>query len=86
MKPGEKLGYFGTFMTAPYNFYTGIVPIVELEKREDLDRFLQSSERVYCLLQYRELLSLQKTPGRPKMEPIVRRGVGGRDMVLISNR
>ena len=86
MKPGEKLGYFGTFMTAPYNFYTGIVPIVELEKGEDLDHFLQSPERVYCLLQYRELVSLQKTPGRPKMELIVRRGVGGRDMVLISNQ
>ncbi len=86
MKPGEKLGYFGTFMTAPYNFYTGIVPIVELEKGEDLDHFLQSPERVYCLLQYRELVSFQKTPGRPKMELIVRRGVGSRDMVLISNQ
>jgi 4-amino-4-deoxy-L-arabinose transferase-like glycosyltransferase len=86
MKPGEKLGYYGTFMTAPYNFYTGIVPIVELEKEEDLDHFLQSPERVYCLLRYRELVSLQKTPGRPKMEMIVRRGVGGSDMVLISNQ
>ena len=86
IKPGEKLGYFGTFMTAPYNFYTGIVPIVELEKGEDLDHFLQSPERVYCLLQYRELVSFQKKSGRPKMELIVRRGVGSRDMVLISNQ
>jgi hypothetical protein len=73
-------------MTAPFNFYTGIVPIVELDKKEDLDRFLQSPERVYCLLRYKELVSLQKRPESPKVEVVVRRGVGSRDMVLISNR
>jgi 4-amino-4-deoxy-L-arabinose transferase-like glycosyltransferase len=86
MKPGEKLGYYGTFMTAPYNFYTGIVPIFELEKGEDFYHFLQSPERVYCLLRYRELVLFQKKPGSPKMELIVRRRVGGSDMVLISNQ
>jgi 4-amino-4-deoxy-L-arabinose transferase-like glycosyltransferase len=86
IKPGETLGYLGTGMTAPFNFYTGIVPIVELEKTEDLELFLQSPERVYCLLQYKELVSLLKGPGTPKMELIARRGVGSRDMVLISNR
>ena len=86
IKPGETLGYLGTNMTAPFNFYTGIVPIVELKEKEDLDRFLQSPERVYCLLQYKELVSLQKRPEGPKMELISRRGVGSRDLVLISNR
>ena len=86
IKPGERLGYLGTNMTAPFNFYTGIVPIVELDKKEDLDRFLQSPERVYCLLRYKELVSLQKRPESPKVEVVVRRGVGSRDMVLISNR
>ena len=86
IKPGERLGYLGTNMTAPFNFYTGIVPIVELEKKEDLERFLQSPERVYCLLLHKEFVSLQKRPERPNMELIARRGVGSRDMVLISNR
>ena len=86
IKPGERLGYLGTNMTAPFNFYTGIVPIVELEKKEDLERFLQSPERVYCLLRYKELVPLLKGPETPKMELIARRGVGSRDMVLISNR
>jgi hypothetical protein len=86
IKPGEKLGYLGTNMTAPFNFYTGIVPIIELKKKEDLDRFLQSPERVYGLLLYKEFASLQKRPERPPMELIARRGVGSRDIVLISNR
>jgi 4-amino-4-deoxy-L-arabinose transferase-like glycosyltransferase len=86
IKPGETLGYLGTNMTAPFNFYTGIVPIVELKEKADLDRFLQSPGRVYCLLQYKELVSIQKRPESPKVELIARRGVGSRDMVLISNR
>ncbi len=86
IKPGERLGYLGTNMTAPFNFYTGIVPIIELKKKEELDRFLQSPERVYSLLLYKEFVSLQKRLERPNMELIARRGVGSRDMVLISNR
>jgi len=78
IKPGERLGYLGTNMTAPFNFYTGIVPIVELEKKEDLERFLQSPERVYCLLRYKETCSPPERAGNPKMELIARRGVGSR--------
>ncbi|MDO9349804.1 MAG: phospholipid carrier-dependent glycosyltransferase, partial [Deltaproteobacteria bacterium] len=34
IQPGEKLAIYGDFVTAPYNYYTGIVPILEIEKRE----------------------------------------------------
>ena len=38
MKPGERLvmyGYIGSAVTAQYNFYTGIVPILEIENEEE---------------------------------------------------
>ena len=33
IQPGERLGLYGGFGTGPYNFYTGIVPIHEMEKK-----------------------------------------------------
>ena len=86
IQPGEKLGLYGGWGPGPYNFYTGIVPIVELEKKEDLLHFLQSSERVFCLLTFRDFRSFQTKEGWPEVQLIDRRGVGGNDMVLISNR
>ena len=86
IQPGEKLAIYGDFVTAPYNYYTGIVPILELEKREEFIRFLQSEKRVFCLLKFRDFSQIQVMEGRPKFELIARRKVGGDDMVLISNR
>lgn len=83
--PEEKLGICN-LGTGPYNFYTGIVPILELEKKEDLFDFLQSSERVFCLLKFRDFYSFQAMEGWPKVQLIVRRNVGDNDVVLISNR
>jgi asparagine N-glycosylation enzyme membrane subunit Stt3 len=83
--PEEKLGICNLGV-GPYNFYTGIVPIVELEKKEDLLRFLQSSERVFCLLKFRDFYSFQAMEGWPKVQLIARRNVGDNDVVLISNR
>ncbi len=83
--PGEKVALYGGFGTGPYNFYTGIVPILELESKEDLLRFLNSQERVFCLLKYRDFLALQRTEERPSVQLISRRSVGGDDIVLISN-
>lgn len=86
IQPGERLVVYGDFVIAPYNYYTGIVPIVEIEKREELIRFLQSEQRVFCLMKYRDFEEFQKREGRPKIKLIARRNVGGDDMVVVSNR
>lgn len=86
IKTGEKLAVFGDFVFAPYNYYTGIVPIIELENEEDFVSFLKSEERVFCLLKFRDFIKLQKAIEGVKIELITRRSVGGDDMVLISNK
>jgi hypothetical protein len=84
--PEERLGIYGDLGTGPYNFYTGIVPILELGKSEDLFHFLQSSGRVFCLLKFRDFSSFQTMEGWPNVQLIARRKVGNNDVVLISNR
>ncbi len=86
IQPGERLGIYGDIVTGPYNFYTEIVPIEELSGKASLNHFLQSSERVFCLMKYRDYSEFQKAEDRPNMELIARRKVGGNDMVLVSNR
>jgi hypothetical protein len=86
IQPAEKLALYGGFGTGPYNYYTGIVPILELEGEEDLLRFLESSERVFCLLKFGDFSKFQSMAGRPAIRWITRRKVGGDDIVLISNR
>lgn len=86
IQPGEKLGIYGAIVTGPYNFYTGVVPIEELNNEESLWRFLRSSERVFCLIKYRDFMQFQTWKEKPEVQLIVRRQVGGNDMVLISNR
>jgi hypothetical protein len=84
--PDEKLGIYGDLGTGPYNFYTGIVPILDMEKKEELFRFLQSPGRVFCLLLFRDFHSFQTMEGWPRVELIARHRVGNNDVVLISNR
>ncbi len=86
IQPGERLAIYGIPVIAPYNYYTGIVPILEIEKREELQSFLQSEQRVFCFMKYRDFAQFQTMEGRPKIELIDRRNVGGDDMVLVSNR
>jgi len=86
IQPGERLAIYGGFITAPYNFYTGIVPILEIGKVEELDQFLQSEERVFCLLKFRDFVLLEKSSDKLEVKFIARRRVGGDDIVLISNR
>jgi len=86
IQPGERLGIFGDLGTGPYNFYTGIVPILELEKKEDFFRFLESSGRVFCFLRFRDFSSFQTMEGWPNVQLIARRKVGNNDVILISNQ
>jgi 4-amino-4-deoxy-L-arabinose transferase-like glycosyltransferase len=86
IQPGDKLAVYRGFGTGPYNFYTGIVPILELEGQEDLLHFLGSTERVFCLLKFSDFYKFQTNERRPKVQLISRRKVGDDDIVLISNR
>lgn len=86
IQPGERIGIYRGFGVGPYNFYTGIVPILELETKEDLLHFLNSNERVFCLLKFKDFLKLQEMEDKPNIEWIARRSVGDDDIVLISNR
>jgi hypothetical protein len=86
IQPGEKLGIYGDIGTGPYNYYTGIVPILELEGEGDLYHFLKSSERVFCLLKFRDFSKLQTIAEKPEVQLIARRKVGDDDIVLLSNR
>ena len=86
IQPGEKLAIYGDFEPGPFNFYTGIVPIPVLNEEEDLLNFLGSPERVFCLLRSRDFLKFQLREDRPEVQVIARRGVGGDDFVVISNR
>jgi 4-amino-4-deoxy-L-arabinose transferase-like glycosyltransferase len=83
--PGEKLSVYGRVSAAPYNFYTGIVPIEELNTREELLHFLNSSGRVFCLLPFKDFSRFQTKEGWPEVRLITRRQVGSIDIVLISN-
>ncbi len=86
IRSGEKLAIYGDFEPGPFNFYTGIVPIPVLNEEEDLLNFLRSPERVLCLLRSRDFLKFQLREGRPEVQVIARRGVGGNNFVVISNR
>jgi hypothetical protein len=86
LKPGEKIAIYGDFETGPYNYYTGIIPILELDGERSLSHFLGSSERVFCLLRYKELVKIQNREEFPKVYLISQRGGKPKDMALISNR
>jgi hypothetical protein len=86
IQPGEKLAVYGRISTGPFNYYTGIVPVWELNEMADLLSFLRSSERVFCLIHFKEFSEFQKREGRPKVQLISRRRVGNQEIVLVSNR
>jgi len=89
MSPGERLamyGDFGSAGTAPYNFYTGIVPILEIESEAKAIDFFLSRDRVFCLLRYRDYEKLKSKNSDIPFRLIARRGIGDKDMVLASNR
>lgn len=86
MKPGDKLGMYGGFAVGPYNFYTGIVPIVNIDSDEEMVGFFRSKERVLCLIQNHEYETLKKKELGIPLNLITRRKVGSKDILLISNQ
>ena len=79
-------GYIGSAVTAQYNFYTGIVPILEIENEAEVIDLFRSKEKVFCLVQYDDYDRLIGKYTDLPLNLITRRGVGDRDMVLVSNR
>jgi 4-amino-4-deoxy-L-arabinose transferase-like glycosyltransferase len=89
MKPGERLvmyGDYGSRGTAPFNFYTGIVPIFETESEGKVIDLFRSKERVFCLLRYGDYERLSRRYADVRLHLITRRSVGDRDMALMSNQ
>jgi 4-amino-4-deoxy-L-arabinose transferase-like glycosyltransferase len=88
-RAGEKLAVYGKVGAAPFNFYTGIVPILEIDTEEGMIEFFRSTERVFCLLRYRDSEMLSKAGAGISFQMIARRGRGMNeddDVVLVSNR
>ena len=89
MKDGGKLviyGDSGSAGTAQFNFYTGIVPILEIEDEKEIIDLFHSNERVFCLVNYDDYERLIGKYTDLSLTLIIRRGVGNRDMVFVSNR
>jgi 4-amino-4-deoxy-L-arabinose transferase-like glycosyltransferase len=88
MKTGGRLviyGDSGSAVTSQYNFYSGIVPIVEIENGKEIVDLFRSKERVLCLVEYDDYERLIRKYTDLSLNLIIRRGVGGREMVLVSN-
>jgi 4-amino-4-deoxy-L-arabinose transferase-like glycosyltransferase len=89
LKAGGKLvmyGDFGSAGTAPYNFYAGIVPILEIENEKEIIDLFHSKEKVFCIVESDDYENLVRKHTDLSLNLITRRGVGNRDMVLVSNR
>jgi 4-amino-4-deoxy-L-arabinose transferase-like glycosyltransferase len=89
MKAGGKLviyGDSGSAGTAQFNFYTGIVPILETEDEKEMIGLFRSTEKVFCLVNYDDYeILINKYPDL-SLNLITRRSVGSRDVVFVSNR
>ncbi|NWG01485.1 MAG: glycosyltransferase family 39 protein [Syntrophaceae bacterium] len=86
IQPGEKLAVYGRLSPAPYNFYTGVVPISNLISPKSFFHFLNYSERVFCLITFDELKQIQALGEAREIHMIARHSVGENDVVLVSNR
>jgi 4-amino-4-deoxy-L-arabinose transferase-like glycosyltransferase len=86
IQSGEKLGLYGSIGAGPFNFYTGIYPIAEFDLEKDLIYFLQSEEKVYCLIRLKEFSALHYKEGWPKVHVITQRRIGNDEILLVSNK
>jgi hypothetical protein len=83
---GDKVCVYGKVSAGSYNFYTRIVPIYDFSRHEDLFNFLRSSEKVFCLLTFKDYSKFQEMPDCPEMQLLARHQVGKNDVVLVSNQ
>jgi hypothetical protein len=88
-KTGGRLviyGDTGSAGTSQFNFYTGIVPILEIENEKEIIALFNSKEKVFCLVGYDDYEILIRKYSDLSLNLITRRSVGNRDMVFLSNR
>ncbi len=83
---GDRLAVFRGLEADPYNYYTGIAPILVLGTPDSLHQFVRSPGRVFCLLTFPDFSQLFGKESDPRVEVIARRRVRNDDVVLISNR
>ncbi len=83
---GDRLAVFRGLEADPYNYYTGVAPILVLGTPDSLHQFVRSPGRVFCLLTFSDFSQLFSKEGEPKVQLIARRRVRNDDVVLISNR
>lgn len=86
MRPGDTLAMYGGFAVGPYNFYTDIIPIVDIKDMREMADFFRSSDRKLCLIQNHEYEALKKTESALPMYLIARRKVGSKDILLVANQ
>jgi hypothetical protein len=89
MKTGGKLviyGDSGSAVTSQFNFYSGVVPILEIEDEKEIIDLFRSKEKVFCLVEYDDYERLIRKYADLSLNLITRRGVGSRDMVFVSNQ
>ena len=84
MKPGDQLGVY-MLQGSEYNYYTGLDQLVRNESEEELKGFLESPERVFCIMRERHYEYL-KERNFPLLCKILTGRVGHRRLVLISNQ
>jgi 4-amino-4-deoxy-L-arabinose transferase-like glycosyltransferase len=85
-QPSDQLAVFRGLEADPYNYYTGVAPILVLGTPDSLHKFVRSPRRVFCLLTFSDFSQLFSREGEPKVQLIARRRVRNDDVVLISNR
>lgn len=85
IRPGDKLVIYGGLGIDPYNYYTGVVPIKSFYSKKAFLDLIQSSERVYCILEFSDYSQLFSGGMEPKVRLIARRRVRNDDVVLITN-
>ena len=89
MKTGGRLviyGDSGSAGTSQFNFYSGIVPILEIEDEREIVALFRSKEEVFCLVEYDDFERLTRKYTDLPLNLITRRSVGNRDMIFVSNR
>ena len=84
VKMPDKLSFFG-IEGADINFYTGFINIKRFLRVEDLKRFFQSPDQVFCLMRLKTFKEIQKETNI-SVYPVTSDKVGRRDYVLIANR
>ncbi len=82
---GEKIATY-RFESGPFNFYTQIVPILELVEEKELFHFLNSTERVFCLIRLNDLEMIKMKNKFPIVTLAIQNQETRNSIVLISNR